>query len=96
MTLHTANLGRVPLARQSTPIPEHCLAAFDPVPGIELTAVEDSRLVIIGGHPLGKRTVWSNLVATRRALIERAKTEWSAALFPKIPGETEFIPLPGE
>ena len=96
MTLHTVNLGRVPLARQSTLIPEHCLAAFDPVPGIELTAVEDSRLVIIGGHPLGKRTVWWNLVATRRALIERAKTEWSAGLLPKIPGETEFIPLPGE
>ena len=81
---------------RDTVIPNHRLAAFDPVSGIELMAVEDSRLVIIGGRPLGKRTVWWNLVATRRDLIERAKTEWRAGLFPKIPGENEFIPLPGE
>jgi hypothetical protein len=83
------------LQARDTTIPCHCLAAFDPVPRIELTAIEDSRLVVIGGHPLGKRTVWWNLVATRRDLIERAKSEWRAGLFPKIPGETEFIPLPG-
>lgn len=84
------------LQARDTTIPRHCLAAFDPVPGIELTAAEDSRLVVIGGKPLGKRTVWWNLVATRRELIERAKAEWQTGRFPKIPGETEFIPLPEE
>jgi hypothetical protein len=77
-------------------IATHSLAVFDPVPGITLTAVEESRMVMIGGRPLGKRTVWWNLVATRRELIERAKAEWRAGQFAPIPGETEFIPLPGE
>jgi len=84
------------LQARDTAIPLHCMAVFDPVPGIELTAVEDSRLVVIGGQSLGKRTVWWNLVSSRRDLIERAKAEWKAGCFPKIPGETEFIPLPGE
>lgn len=79
---------------RNTAIPQYCMAAFTPDPGIELTAVEDSRLVVIGGKPLGKRTVWWNLVATRKDLIERAKTAWKAGLFPSIPGETEFTPLP--
>jgi len=84
------------LQARDTFIPSYCMAVFDSVSGIELTATEDSRLVFIGGQPLGKRTVWWNLVATRRELIERAKAEWKAGHFPKIPGETEFIPLPGE
>lgn len=83
------------LRTHGTTIPCHCLAAFDPVPGVVLTAVEESRLVIIGGQPLGKRIVWWNLVATRRELIEGAKAAWQAGRFPNIPGETEFIPLPG-
>lgn len=78
------------------PLPAHTLAVFDPVPGITLTATEKSRMVLIGGRALGKRTVWWNLVATRRELIERAKAKWRAGLFPPIPGETEFIPLPGD
>ncbi|TLM63660.1 MAG: pirin family protein [Deltaproteobacteria bacterium] len=77
-------------------IAAHSLAVFEPAPGIVLTAAEESRLVMIGGRPLGRRTVWWNLVATRRELIERAKAEWRGGLFPPIPGETEFIPLPGE
>jgi redox-sensitive bicupin YhaK (pirin superfamily) len=81
---------------RDTLITQHCLAVFDPVPGIKLTATEDSRLAIIGGRSLGKRTVWWNLVATRRELIDKAKADWRAGLFPKIPGETEFIPLPGD
>jgi hypothetical protein len=80
---------------QDTAIPSHCLAVLDPAAEVALTAVEESRLVIIGGQPLGKRIVWWNLVATRRELIEAAKAAWQAGGFPAIPGETEFIPLPG-
>lgn len=77
-------------------IARHHLAVFDDTPGIELIAAEDSRLVVIGGNPLGKRTVWWNLVATRKDLIEKAKADWKHGRFPKVPGETEFIPLPGD
>jgi hypothetical protein len=83
------------LRARDTLVPAHCLAVFEAMPGIELTAVEDTHLVVIGGEPLGKRTVWWNLVATRKDLIERAKADWKNGRFPKIPGETDFIPLPG-
>jgi len=84
------------LQASGTVIPQHCLASFASVSGVGLTAIEDCRLVVIGGRPLGKRTVWWNLVATRKDLIEKAKADWRAGRFPKIPGETEFIPLPGD
>jgi hypothetical protein len=82
------------LAAGEQPIPQHSMAVFDTTAGIELTARQDSRLVVIGGTPLGKRTVWWNLVSSRRALIEKAKQDWREHRFPNVPGETEFIPLP--
>jgi hypothetical protein len=77
-----------------TALPQHAMVIFDNSPGIELVAKEDSRLVIIGGAPLGKRTIWWNLVSSRKELIEQAKRDWQEGAFPKVPGETEFIPLP--
>jgi redox-sensitive bicupin YhaK (pirin superfamily) len=82
------------LTTGETLLPQHTMTVFDSSPGIELTARESSRLVIIGGRPLGKRTVWWNLAASRKELIEQAKDDWQNGRFPKIPGETEFIPLP--
>jgi len=77
-----------------TSLPRHAMVIFDNSPGIEIVATEDSRLVIIGGAPLGKRTTWWNLVSSRKELIEQAKRDWQDGKFPKVPGETEFIPLP--
>jgi len=77
-----------------TALPQHSMVIFDSCPGIELVAKQDSRLVIIGGAPLGKRTTWWNLVSSRKELIEQAKRDWQEGAFPKVPGETEFIPLP--
>jgi len=75
-------------------LPQHVMAVLDDATGIELTAEQNSRLVMIGGEPLGRRSVWWNLVASRRELIETAKERWRQRLFPAVPGETEFIPLP--
>lgn len=75
-------------------LPSHTMAVFNPSADIELCAEQDLRLVIIGGQPLGKRTIWWNLVASRKELIEKAKRDWQAGSFPQVPGETEFIPLP--
>lgn len=72
----------------------HTMVIFDETNGIEINAKADSKLVIIGGEPLGKRTVWWNLVASRKELIEKAKEDWQTGRFPKVPEETEFIPLP--
>lgn len=63
-----------------------------------LRALANARVALIGGDPLeGKRTVWWNFVASSPALIEEAKARWAAQdgnVFPQVPGETEFIPLP--
>jgi nucleoside-diphosphate-sugar epimerase len=40
-------------------------------------------------HPLPRRA------DRARTGIEQAKADWKAARFDSVPGETEFIPLPG-
>jgi len=77
-----------------TEITQHQMAIFDQTSKIELVAVEPTRVVIIGGTPLGKRTVWWNLVSSRKDLIEQAKRDWQEKKFPLVPEESEFIPLP--
>ncbi|MCQ4166239.1 pirin family protein [Tahibacter harae] len=60
------------------------------------TARSDSRVVLLGGAPLdGPRLLWWNFVASSRERIEQAKEDWAQQRFPSVPGETEFIPLPG-
>jgi hypothetical protein len=63
------------------------------------TADAASRVMLLGGAPMdGPRTVWWNLVASEQRLIEAAKADWAAqepeGRFGRVPGETEFIPLP--
>jgi len=79
---------------QEAQIPQHNMAVFDQTADIQLEATEPTRLAIIGGTNLGKRTVWWNLVSSRKDLIEQAKRDWREQKFPEVPGETEFIPLP--
>ncbi len=58
-------------------------------------AVVDSRLMVVGGAPLdGPRYIWWNFVASSRERLDRARDDWAAQRFAKVPGETEFIPLP--
>jgi redox-sensitive bicupin YhaK (pirin superfamily) len=82
------------LKAKGTEIAMHSMAIFDDSSGVELVAMEDSALVFIGGAPLGKRIMWWNLVSTRKDLLENAKQAWREGAFAKVPGETEFIPLP--
>lgn len=82
------------LAAGNTALPAHTMAVFDRTPEIELVARQDSKLVMIGGAPLGRRIMWWNLVATRQELIEQAKQAWRDRTFPGVPAETEFMPLP--
>ncbi|HEY1696649.1 MAG TPA: pirin family protein [Polyangiaceae bacterium] len=54
-----------------------------------------SRVMLLGGAPLGKRYIWWNFVSSSEERIERAKREWKEGAFPRIPGDdVEFIPLP--
>lgn len=60
-----------------------------------LDAVANSRVMVLGGAPLGERHVWWNFVSSSTERIEQAKRDWNAQRFAPVPGETEFIPLPG-
>jgi redox-sensitive bicupin YhaK (pirin superfamily) len=66
------------------------------VPGSRtaLHAEHRARIVMIGGEPLGHRFMVWNFVSSRRQRIVQAQEDWQAQRFAKVPGETEFIPLP--
>lgn len=60
-----------------------------------IRATAESRLLLVGGAPLdGPRYIWWNFVASSRERLDRARDDWAAQRFAKVPGETEFIPLP--
>ena len=59
-----------------------------------IAAVEDSRVMVIGGEPLGLRHIWWNYVSSSKERIERAKRDWVEGRIGKVPGDDEFIPLP--
>jgi redox-sensitive bicupin YhaK (pirin superfamily) len=62
---------------------------------IAIKASSAARFVMLGGAPLeGPRFIWWNLVSSSRERMEQAKRDWAEDRFDKVPGETEFIPLP--
>jgi redox-sensitive bicupin YhaK (pirin superfamily) len=69
---------------------------FDAGEPARLTAGrEPAHLVLLGGPPLdAPRFLWWNFVSSQRDRILEAQAAWSEQRFPKVPGETEFIPLP--
>jgi len=72
------------------------LLVLRPGDAITVTAVDDARLVLLGGAAMdGPRHIWWNFVSSRKERIEQAKADWKAARFDTVPGdEQEFIPLP--
>lgn len=62
-----------------------------------LTANAPTRLVVLGGAPIGPRYIWWNFVSSRTARIEEAARDWKAERFPIVPGDAhERIPLVDE
>ena len=61
---------------------------------LRLVAAAESHVMIVGGAHMGKRHIWWNFVSSSKDRIEQAKQDWTEDRFGKIPGETEFIPLP--
>jgi len=56
----------------------------------------DSVIYIFGGEPFPEeRYIYWNFVASDKKLIEDAKKRWADQRFETVPGETEFVPLPG-
>ncbi len=61
----------------------------------EFTIGANTTIYIFGGVPFEEeRFIYWNFVATSQERIEKAKEGWQEQTFPKIDGETEFVPLP--
>ncbi|HET7557288.1 MAG TPA: pirin family protein [Rhodanobacteraceae bacterium] len=63
---------------------------------VRMRAIENSRVVILGGAALdAPRHLWWNFVSSSRERIEQAKRDWAEGRFGLVPGDDrEFIPLP--
>jgi redox-sensitive bicupin YhaK (pirin superfamily) len=72
----------------------HRLAVLPPGRAVRLDAVNDARVVVIGGEPLGPRHLYWNFVSSRRERLRQAADDWAAGRFATVPGDDEFIPLP--
>ena len=73
---------------------QHMLV-FEPGRSVEIAAIEPARCALIGGDPLdGPRHLAWNFVSSSLERLRQAKDDWKQGRFAKVPGETEFIPLP--
>lgn len=72
------------------------LLIFKPGDRISILALDQSRLMLVGGEPMdGPRHIWWNFVSSSQERIDQAKAEWKAGRFDTVPGDAEeFIPLP--
>jgi redox-sensitive bicupin YhaK (pirin superfamily) len=61
-----------------------------------IAAASDSHVMLIGGENPGQRHIWWNFVSSSKERIEQAAEDWREGRFEKVPGDDEFIPLPGE
>ena len=59
-----------------------------------VAAPQGARIALVGGAPLGHRFMVWNFVSSRKERIVQAQDDWEAQRFDRVPGETEFIPLP--
>jgi redox-sensitive bicupin YhaK (pirin superfamily) len=73
------------------------LGVLDPGSVPTLRARGASRAMLLGGERFPTaRYIWWNFVASSQERIEQAKGRWQRGEFAKVPGETEFIPLPAQ
>lgn len=70
------------------------MLVFKPGEAIEIEAKQDSLAAVFGGESLGERKIYWNFVSSSQERIDAAKERWRKQEFSKVPGETEFVPLP--
>jgi len=71
------------------------LVILKPDAEIVLRAQGATRLMLVGGEPLAEpRHIFWNFVSSSKDRLEQAKADWKEGRFDKVPGESEFIPLP--
>lgn len=61
------------------------LACLTPHREVTIQAIDESRVVFLGGSPVGKRHMYWNFVSSDKARIEQARIDWELGRFPQIP-----------
>ena len=84
--------GKIDAADMAVPEGTMLVPAADA--SITLKALEDSRVMVVGGESIGRRHIWWNFVSSSKDRIEQAKDDWRSGNFSMVPGDDEFIPLP--
>lgn len=80
---------------QGKELQQYQMMTMDNSGELTVTATQESRIVVIGGEPLGERHIYWNFASSRKERIEKAKQDWREGRFAKVKGdEKEFIPLP--
>ncbi len=75
----------------------HTMALLNTAGPQRVKANSVSRFVVIGGEALdGHRFMYWNFVSSRKERIAQAAEDWEAQRFAKVPGETDWIPLPAK
>ncbi|HSG87688.1 MAG TPA: pirin family protein [Pseudomonadales bacterium] len=59
-----------------------------------LRALQTSRVLLLGGDPVGPRTLWWNFVSSDPDRIARARADWDGGRFAAIDDDPQRIPLP--
>ena len=83
-----------PFELDGVPMPAHTMVVLEAGSRPLLRAGGDAHIVLIGGAPLGPRFMVWNFVSSHKERIVQAQDDWAAQRFERVPGETEFIPLP--
>lgn len=84
-----------PFQIDGTACEPHVMAVLEPGATVRVRAGVAARMVLIGGEPLdGHRFMWWNFVSSRKERIAEAAELWARQQMGRIPGETEWIPLP--
>ena len=75
--------------------PEYTMLVLGADKKVVISAVQETRIAVIGGEKINPRYIDWNFVSSQKEKIEFAKQKWKAGLFERVPGdEHEFIPLP--
>ncbi len=79
---------------EETYVPKHIMITQDATL-CEFEMAENTTLYLFGGEPFPEeRFIHWNFVSSERELIDKAREDWEAQRFPKVPNEVGYIPLP--
>jgi redox-sensitive bicupin YhaK (pirin superfamily) len=71
------------------------MAYLEPGGGARVSTATGVQFVVIGGAPLdGHRFLFWNFVSSSKERLAQAADDWEQQRYAKVPGETEWVPLP--